>query len=185
MMDDVTRKRYERRLQEKLAPGAIKENLLGAALFLVVYELLKTEVIEKTRGFFCTGFDQTGLLYSPNYDSQVLALDRNRIKASCLWLAHNGAISEADIDVAQAIADHRHAVAHELPRFLVDPDAHIDHNLLLEAHRLITALGRFWGRIEVDTNSEFDGHDVRDEDIKSGAMLLMEHILVVLGQDGT
>ena len=44
-MDEVTRKRLERRL----GPDAIRRNLIRASLFLVAFELLTIEVVEKTR----------------------------------------------------------------------------------------------------------------------------------------
>lgn len=184
-MDEIARKRLERKLREKLSPQQVTGNLLSASLFLVAYELLKVEVIGKTRDFFLEGSDESGMKYSPRYASDVVALSRDRYRASCLWLARLGAISDADVDVAQRIRVHRHEVAHELPRLLIDPEAKIDLPLFSDAQRLLTALGRFWGRIEVDTNPSFDDQDVSDADIKSGPMLLMEHIFAILGSHDT
>ena len=184
-MDEIARKRLERKLREKLSPQEVTGNLLWASLFLVAYELLKIDILEKTRGFFLEGFDETGMKYSSRYATDVVALDHDRFRASCLWLARMGALTDADVDVAQRIRDHRHTVAHDLPRLLIDPETKIDFQLFFEAHRLLTALGRFWGRIEVDVNPDFDGQEVKDEDIKSGPMLLMEHILAILGRHDT
>ena len=180
-IDETARKRLEQALLKKLSPEEITGNLLGAGLFLVVYELLKTEILENTRTFFTFGFDESGPKVADEYNTKVLSLDRSPFRASCLWLEASGAISSADVEVAGRIREHRNAVAHELPRFIVDTTARIDLSLFAEAHRLLQALGRFWGRIEVDTNPDFDGKDVLDEDIKSGSMLLMEHILSVTG----
>lgn len=87
--------------------------------------------------------------------------------------------------MALAIREHRHKVAHELPRILIDPDATIDAGLAAEAHRLMTAIGRFWGRGSLDTNPDFDGQEVADEDISSGTMLLMNHVLSILPRHDT
>jgi len=73
-------------------------------------------------------------------------------------------------------------VAHELPRLLVEPDSAVDPVLIFETHRLIGVLGRFWGRLTVECDPNFDDQEVNDKDIKSGSMLLMEHILAVLKQ---
>jgi hypothetical protein len=144
-MDDLTRKRFEHRLREKLSTGQISGNLVAAGLFLVAYELLRAEVIDKTRAFFFAGGDQSGLKVSPRYATDVVALDKNRFRASCLWLASRGALSPEDVEVAWAIRERRHAVAHELPRYVIDPDASIDVTLFGQANRLLTALGSFWG----------------------------------------
>jgi hypothetical protein len=86
-----------------------------------------------------------------------------------------GAFSEADVQAAQAIREHRNALTHELPSFLIYPEAAIDLSLFLEANRLIAALGTFWGRILVDTDPQFD-IDMPDEDIQSGTMMMLQHI---------
>lgn len=184
-MDEFSKKRLERRLQRKLAPEEITANLLQAGLLLVAYELLKLEVVENTKSFFVDGFDEGGPSYSPQYQTDVVSLDPNRFRASCLWLARMGVLSDADVEVALAIREHRHKVAHELPRILINPDATIDTGLVAEAHRLMTAIGRFWGRVSLDTNPDFDGQEVADEDISSGSMLLMNHVLSILPRHDT
>jgi hypothetical protein len=74
--------------------------------------------------------------------------------------------------------EHRNEIAHELPRMLVDSDhAGIDIALLQELRDIIAALGRFWGRIEVDTDPDLVGHEIADADIVSGVSLLMDHLV--------
>lgn len=184
-MDEFSKKRFERQLQQKLAPEEVTANLMQASLFLVAYELLKGEIVEKTKSFFVDGFLEGANTYSPQYQTDVLSLHPNRFRASCLWLSKMGVLNDADVDMACAIREHRHKVAHELPNILIDPDTTINTHLITEAHRLISLIGRFWGRVSIDTNSDFDGQDVADEDILSGSMFLMNHVLSIFLKGST
>ena len=184
-MDEIGRKRFERKLGEKLHPTQVSATLIGAGLFLVAYELLKAEVIGKIREFFISGVDAKGFTYSGRYATEVLRLDRDRFKASCLWLSRQGVFTDSDVDTAAEIREHRHAIAHEMSKFLIDPDASVDVRLLSEARRLITLLGRFWGRIAIAGDEQFDGQEIPDEEIESGSMLLMAHILSIVGTNDT
>jgi hypothetical protein len=75
-------------------------------------------------------------------------------------------------------------VAHELAKYLVDPDFEIRIDLLTEAVGCIRSLKQFWGSIEVDSDPEFDGREILPEDIRSGTYVLMEHLLEVIGLNG-
>lgn len=183
-MDEVTRKRLRKQLEVKLSPTGITANLLQAAMFLVAYELLRGAIIDNTKSFFSSGFNQGELTYSAKYKTDVLDLDAHPYRASCLWLQNQEAFTDVDVEMAMAIRDHRNNIAHELPRILIDPDASVDFSLFAEANRLIAVLGRFWGRIEVDINPDFDNQEVRDEDIVSGPMMLMQHILSIVADSG-
>jgi len=54
---------------------------------------------------------------------------------------------------------------------------------LHELKDLISALGVFWGRIEIETNEDFVGREIADADIVSGNSLLMGHL--VAAAEGT
>lgn len=184
-MDELSQKRYEKSLRKKLDPDVVSDNLMTASLFLMTYELLKGEIIDKTREFFFEGINENEKKYSPQYASDVVSLHKDRFHASCLWLVRSGALSETDAEIAQNIRQHRNLVAHELPLLLFDPSAKIDSHLFAEAQRLLVVLGRFWGRIAIDINPDFDGKEVSDDEIQSGAMVLMGSILEILVKQKT
>jgi len=179
-VDEAARKRLREKLEKKLGGDEVSLTLLRAGHFLVAYELLKGEIVERVHDFYLVGFDEKGRTYSASYDTEVAALDKDKFRASCQWLMNHDVLSEVDVEAALRIRKHRHVVAHELPRLLIDPDAAIDFSLIVEAHRLVGVLGRFWGRVEVDINPDFDDREVNYEGIKSMPMLLMDHILTAL-----
>jgi len=186
VMDELSRKRHERDLRRQFQPDQIRLSLNRAALFMVAYELLKSRVMTKTREFFIDSVDAKGFKYSQRYVSEVLERDKeNRFRASCLWLAEQGAIEPKDIEVAERIRRHRHEIAHDLDVLIVDPDKSVDLALFAEAHRLVAGLDRFWGRIAVDGDERFDGDKIASGDIKSLGLLVMEYILSVVVENAT
>jgi len=48
-MDQLERKRYERRLREHFTPERLRQSLISASLLLAAYEFLKTRIISNTR----------------------------------------------------------------------------------------------------------------------------------------
>ena len=66
-MDEVARSRLQRKLEEKLGAQQVTLTLLRAGHYLVAYELLKNEIIARTRDFYLMGFDEKeGLQSSQN-----------------------------------------------------------------------------------------------------------------------
>lgn len=61
------------RLERKLQLGAGRSTLLRAAALLIGWELIRSEVVDKVRGFFIIGFDQLGFTYDDAYQSRVVA----------------------------------------------------------------------------------------------------------------
>jgi hypothetical protein len=146
-------------------------------MFLTGWELLKNEIQDGVRQFFVTGFDQQGPDPDPRYARDVLSRHQHPFEASLLWLVDQQALSLTQAARVRELRVHRNEVAHELPKLLVDPAHEVSAELLREMGVVLRALGVFWGRIEVDINPDFDGRDVKDEDIRSGASLLMEHLV--------
>jgi hypothetical protein len=164
----------------KLQPAVIRSNLVRAGLFLAAWELLKSEVQAKVKDFFLEGFDQKGWIYSASYDTEVVARHKSRFEGSLLWLVEETALSEEQAARIRKLRDHRNEVAHELPKMLLEPGCDVDIALIREIHELIGALGRFWGRIELDINPDFAGREIKDEDVRSGVLVLMTHLVEVV-----
>lgn len=162
---------------KKLQPASVQASLIRAGLFLAGWELLRAEVQGKVKGFFSIGFDEAGETYSTDYETRVLARHKSAFEASLLWLVEANALTVAQAECVRRIRTHRNVVAHELPTLLVDPGKEVDADLLREMQAVLGALGRFWGRIEVDISPDFDGVEVQDEGIQSGSMLLMQHMI--------
>jgi hypothetical protein len=166
-----------------LNPDNLRGNLLRASVFLSAYELMKSTILDRPYGFFSVTGD------SSRYKDEVLSLyPGDRMQASCLWFKKMGAISDGDVASVQQLRKHRNAIAHELPKFLVDPQRHVDMQLLDIIHFLLDKVDRWWIReIEMPANPNFDNEDpsvVPDNEIYSRRMLAMDVILgIVYGKD--
>ncbi|TAE53152.1 MAG: hypothetical protein EAZ87_24045 [Nostocales cyanobacterium] len=171
-----------------LNPQSLRSNLIAASIFLAAYETLCTSAIDRIRNFFAYDFDENGLgIESEDYKKKVLSLDKIRLRASLLWLKEMSAISDADIILVDEIRRHRNKLAHELPRFLTDADAEININFLVDIYELVTKIDRWWIReVDIPTNSDFDGQNIADSDIKSGSMIFIQMMLkIATGEDSS
>jgi hypothetical protein len=171
-------------IARKLQPEAIRSNLIRAGLFLAGWEMMKSEILDQVQSFFLMGFNETGLLYSDAYTTRVLARHKSRFEASLSWLMEAGALTETQADQIRSLRTYRNEVAHELPKLLVEPGPGVDLGRVHEMKDLLAVLGRFWGRINVDTNPDFDGMEVNDAGIQSGLMLLMDHLVAAADETG-
>jgi hypothetical protein len=175
--------KFADRLTAKLAPESVYLTLTRAGSFLCAYELIKAEIVDKVHNFFLTGFDQSGWLYDEDeYKRHVLSRDpKSKYRASCAWLVEMQALTLEQVTALEDIHAHRHEIAHELPRLLVDPDFEVRTDLLLRAAECIRMLGVFWGSIEVDTSPDYLDTEVDYNGIKSGSYLLMEYLVTIAG----
>ncbi|WP_131767015.1 hypothetical protein [Candidatus Protofrankia californiensis] len=178
----LTMTTHEERLRQKLAPETVGTTLIRAGCFLSAYELIKSEIVDKVRGFFWCGFKD--LYDEEHYQRDVLSRNpKSRYRASCGWLVEMDALTSGQVKQLEAIHQHRQEIAHELPKLLIDPDFEVKTDLLVAALGCLRSLGIFWGSIDVDTDPDFDGVDVDYNEIKSGSFLLMEYLVALCGID--
>jgi hypothetical protein len=178
-MDD----QYRERVESKLKPEVMGLALIRSGALLTGYELVKTSILEDIKSFYSVGISGEGVAHDTRYERDVLTLAPNKFEASVEWLVRNQALDRAHVDILNSVRSHRHEVAHELARFLVDPDADVNVELLSALHRVMRALDRFWGSIEIDVNPDLDGREVNPEDIHSGSRLLFDYLLQISGVD--
>ena len=174
----------EQRLSAKLAPEAVGTTLIRAGCFLSAYELIKPQIIDSVHEFFWCGFKDGRHQYDEaRYEQAVLSLHpaKKKYLASCAWLVDMGALTAEQVATLAEIQTHRHDIAHELPKLLVDPDFEVRSDLLADAVEIVRRLGVFWGSIEADTNPDFHGREIDYEGIKSGSYLLMEYLASIAG----
>lgn len=72
-MDARVKASWERALH----PETLKTNIITASIFSMAFEMLKSSIIEKIKSFFTNGFDENGLIVSPEYREKVLRLNRS------------------------------------------------------------------------------------------------------------
>ena len=179
MVDEL----YAKRLEKKIQAPQVVTALLRAGAFLTGYELVKASIVDGVKDFFLVGFDEDGMTYSSDYKNKVLPLGKNAWDASVRWLVSVEALTEEQASSLDDIYAHRHEIAHELAKFLVDPDAEVSLEKLQQLYGIMRSLDRFWGGINVDTNPDFDGVEVDYDNIKSGSGLLLEYLLQIASGD--
>src|ERR1700722_282519 len=86
--DERDRYDYWEKLLHKLSPEALQQSLQRAGVFLVAYELVKSEIVDKVRGLFIS--DDLGVTWkkkrAKERDDSVLSKDRSNVyRASCAW----------------------------------------------------------------------------------------------------
>lgn len=99
MSTPVREELFLKSCEKFMKPEELKTNLARASAFLAAYELLKSSIVNKPRGFF---------ILHHTYKTEVVSLKRkDHFRASCLWFLKLGAISEQDIRVIEDIRHHR------------------------------------------------------------------------------
>ncbi len=175
----------------KLSPASLKANLMRTSLFVTSFELLQLELVEKVQTFYATTFDENARgIASDAYRKEVLSLappdvhpNTLRFHASCSWWVKDGTLTASDIKEIRAIKKHRDLIAHELPKILIDPAFSVDWQLFSRLRHFVTVLGRFWGRVTIDSLEEYDGREVSHATIQSGPMLLIAYIEQLVNED--
>ncbi|WP_310598284.1 hypothetical protein [Aeromonas aquatica] len=112
-MDEKVKASWERVLH----PETLKTNIITASIFSMAFEMLKSSIIEKIEGFFTNGFDENGMIVSPEYKEKVLALNRSPLYASLKWLQDMTAIDDKDLESFEHIKRCRNTLAHEMLTF--------------------------------------------------------------------
>ncbi len=112
-MDEKIKASWERVLH----PETLKTNIITASIFSMAFEMLKSSIIEKIEGFFINGFDENGMIASPEYKEKVLSLNRSQLYASLKWLQDMNAIDDEDLKKFEHIKRCRNTLAHEMLTF--------------------------------------------------------------------
>jgi hypothetical protein len=112
-MDEKVRASWERALH----PEMLKSNIITASIFSMAFEMLKSSIIEKIEGFFINGFDENGMIVSPEYKEKVLSLNRSPLYASLKWLQDMNAIDDKDLETFEHIKRCRNTLMHEMLTF--------------------------------------------------------------------
>jgi len=165
------------RLLKKISPEATTLALVRAGAFLTGYELVKNAIISSLESFFTSGADAYDGRRSAEYERVVLTLGRNPFEASVRWLVREEVLSEDQASSLDDIYAHRHQLAHELARFLVDPERDVNIAHLRQLQEIMRALDNFWGRIDAETSGDYDAADLEDSEMHSGSGLLFDYLL--------
>ncbi len=169
-------------IDEVLNPENVQENLLRASLYLTVYELLKSAIIENIRQFFTFDYRDGKPVPDQQYIDEVIRAHKDVLFASCLWLQSNGVIESVDIDNIRKIRSHRNQIAHELPEILFEPTLRVDEEHFWIIRALLTKIELWWMKnFDIPANSDFDDLVIGDEEIHPGRVVTLDYIIITAG----
>ena len=163
----------------------VKSNLTLSALYLLAYELLKDAIVVNIKRFFSFEFTDDGkAIPDEQYKNEVTRVHKDILYASCLWLQHNGVITETEVEEIQNIRKHRNQIAHELPRLLSDTDLNLNPEYFLQIRKLLEKIEMWWIKnVDIPTNSEFDDVEVDEKDIHPGRVIFIDYVISVVVDD--
>ena len=169
-----------------LTPAVLRHNLILCSLYLAAYELLKISVIDHLKNFFSDWSQDGTRQLGQDYRKHVSVLNpKDSFHASCLWFKQNGALNDDDLAELERIRKHRNAIAHELPSFISDVDYEVDRERLLALKRLVEKIERWWIReVEISGSPDYDGVEVKDEDITPGTVIAVDLIMKLAFDSG-
>lgn len=179
-------------------PTLVKRNLIIASLIITTFEILRSVIQDRIKGFFCFNYylnDAGELEYeiSEEYKNQILDRaipeirsrgDYHLFYSSCLWLKDNEVITQENIDDIQKIRKHRNLIAHEPVKLLVDEQININIYLLKKSIELISKIDKWWIlEFEVTINPDFDGIDINPDNVKSGYIVFLDHLTEIVKEE--
>jgi hypothetical protein len=174
----------------------IKRNLLVASLFVTSFEMLKTSVQDRIKGFLCfnSSLNSEGELefeISDDYKTQVLErvipnIDRRKYRdyhlfySSCLWLKDNNVINQSEINELEQIRKHRNLISHNPLKLLVDDNTNINVSLLKKSQELLTKIEKWWIiEFEIPVNPDFDGQEIDESQVQSGTSIFLDYLMEI------
>jgi hypothetical protein len=161
---------YRKRLESSLSPESIRVTLGFAGLYQITYELIKQAVLERVKSFYW--YDEE------EYRREVLTrAPSKKFRASLLWLVEGQAITLDQADRLDAIYQHRKELAHELIRYIIDPDVELGIELFSDALVILKAIMRFWTSIEIDGGSFEHMGDVEIDDVVPASLIVLQQCL--------
>lgn len=168
----------------------LQDNLTFASLFIALYENMTDYVVSNVKAFLCDiGVKDGEMIYIET--GEYVSVIRNRIvddkgnkdrtKASFLWLVDQGAITSADYDKFLQIKKIRNKYAHELSNVIMLGIQENEIALLFDMHSLYSAISR-WFFVEIE--APIMGYEIPENtdvsSIQNGANFAFSIMLNVL-----
>lgn len=165
---DTTADRWERFFD----PEVVRPSLFMATMFITTFEILKDSVIDRIRDFYTKGWDQTGPIVSPRYQSEVMSRNKSALYASLIWLQEHEAINEGDLKTFENLKKIRNQLAHQLFKVVtgqVESEHASQFPVLVELLRKVEV---WWVvNVEIPINPDYDGKEIDHAGIVPGALL--------------
>ena len=178
----------ERSWEGFLDPQVLRPRLIAASIFIAAFESLKDAIIGRAREFFWCGFDESGDSIDPAYQANVLSRSKSPVHASLGWLKDMNVIDENDIRAFDRVKACRNVLAHRLFAVIASEGLPESFETCFgEMIALVRKIELWWiTEVEIPTNPDFDGAEIKTEDIVPGRVLGMQLLCdIALGDDTT
>ncbi|WP_116522024.1 hypothetical protein [Achromobacter insuavis] len=163
-----------------LDPDVVRPSLFLATMFIAAFEILRDSVVDDVRGFYISGFGEDGSIVDSEYRSKVLSRNNSPLYASLGWLREHGAINEDDLEKFEQLKKTRNLLAHELFGVVSGQVESAHEQQFDDLIALLRKIGVWWViNVEIPTNPDFAGNDIKEEDIVPGAVLTLEMLIQV------
>lgn len=173
---NTTAEQWERFLD----PEVVRPSLFLATMFITTFEILKNSVVDRIRDFYTNGFDESGPVVGPDYQTKVTSRNRSVFYASLRWLRENDVIDDEDLRTFERLKQTRNQLAHQLFA-VVTGQVELAHEAQFEVLvALLRKIEVWWVvNLEIPTNPDFDGQEIDEEDIVPGAILSLQMLIQV------
>lgn len=175
-MDKDVRQSWE----DLLNLDVLRPRLMRAAIFIVGFDLLKSAIIDRPRGFFDIGLSEDEQHLDPDY-ANLLARSLSPLYASLDWLQEHGAIDASDLEIFEKVKVCRNHLAHEMLNVLASVELPVEFDRTF--NELVALLRKIevWWIINFDllANPDFDDRDVSPDDITPGPVAGLQLLLEV------
>ena len=164
-------------LEARLLPERIRLDLARIGALLATEQLLSGLVVDNLAGFL----DPTAPMALDGYRQRPAAWE-SRFDESLEWLVQHEALSPQDAEVVRQVREHACQLMADVPSYLLSDEKTVPVGLLVVAAEVVDRLNLFWGRIVIDSNPDFDGREIQDEEIQGGASALVRLLLSAVNQ---
>ena len=173
---NTTADRWERFLD----PDVVRPSLFLATMFITAFEILKDSVVDRIRGFYAIGLDESDPLVGPEYQTEVASKNRSILYASLSWLREHEVIDDGDLEVFEQLKRTRNQLAHQLFAS-VTGQIESKHEAQLEALVALLRKIEVWWVVnfEIAINPDFDGQEIDEAGIVPGAILSLQMLIQV------
>lgn len=172
--------------KQLLDPQALRPRLIFISLFITLYEMLKSSIIKRIEDFFITGFVEAKITVDPKYKESLAATGQKKLlDQSLVWLKNHDAIDDTDIATVHEIREYRNKLAHQIAEMVTGYDPALEVDLFQKASGLLRKIEVWWiQNVEIPTNPDYDGKEIKDDEISSGTELILKLMVDVgLGEE--
>jgi hypothetical protein len=156
-----------------LDPEVLRPNLIAASMYIAAFELLKSTIVDRLKGFYTLSFDKNGeRVVESRYQPEVASQNRSPVYASLDWLRESGAIDSNDLAIFEKVKEYRNRLAHTLVK-MASEGMHADlPDRFAEMITLLDKIERWWiTNVEMTTNPDHDGKNAEESEIIPGSII--------------